>query len=153
MFRNVAARLVTTSQQMMRQPAILRVQPLVATPSRFMAHGHEESDEDFVKRYVAFFSQPNIDGWDIRRGLSKLAADDCVPDPAIMIAALKAIRRVNDYALAIRFLETTEFKTGGAHDTIWPYLLQEISPTLKELGIETPAELGYDKPELALERY
>jgi cytochrome c oxidase subunit 5a len=29
-------------------------------------------------------------------------------------------------------------------------MLQEIGPTLKELGIDTPEELGYDKPELAI---
>lgn len=29
-------------------------------------------------------------------------------------------------------------------------VLQEIKPTLDELGISTPEELGYDKPELAL---
>ena len=29
-------------------------------------------------------------------------------------------------------------------------LPQEIGPTLKELGVSTPEELGYDKPELAL---
>lgn len=28
-------------------------------------------------------------------------------------------------------------------------MLKEISPTLKELGILTPEEMGYDKPELA----
>ena len=28
--------------------------------------------------------------------------------------------------------------------------VQEIRPTLDELGISTPEELGYDKPELAL---
>lgn len=31
---------------------------------------------------------------------------------------------------------------------IYPYLLQEIRPTLDELGILTPEEMGYDKPEL-----
>ena len=29
-------------------------------------------------------------------------------------------------------------------------LFQELKPTLDELGIATPEELGYDKPELAL---
>jgi cytochrome c oxidase subunit 5a len=29
--------------------------------------------------------------------------------------------------------------------------LQEICPTLEELGIDTPEGLGYDKPELALD--
>ena len=29
-------------------------------------------------------------------------------------------------------------------------ILQELRPTLDELGISTPEELGYDKPELGL---
>ena len=29
-------------------------------------------------------------------------------------------------------------------------LSQELAPVMKELGIPSPAELGYDKPELAL---
>nr|ABG81988.1 putative mitochondrial cytochrome c oxidase polypeptide Va [Diaphorina citri] len=151
MFRALASRLATSSSQVLRQTAVSKVKPLTLAPIRSFSHAVEESDEEFVKRYVAFFNQPDIDGWDIRRGLMNLAHDDCVPDPEIIIAALKAIRRVNDYALAIRFLETTEFKTGGSHDKIWPYIVQEITPTLKELGIETPSQLGYDKPELALE--
>jgi len=29
-------------------------------------------------------------------------------------------------------------------------MLTEVGPTLKELGILTPEEMGYDKPELAV---
>ena len=29
-------------------------------------------------------------------------------------------------------------------------MLKEVGPTLKELGILTPEEMGYDKPELAV---
>lgn len=75
---------------------------------------------------------------------------DLVPEPKIIIAALKACRRLNDFALAIRFLEVVKFKGGNYADKIWPYIVQEIRPTLDELGINTPEELGYDKPELAL---
>lgn len=32
-------------------------------------------------------------------------------------------------------------------DTIWPWYLQEIEPTLKELGVPTPEELGILEPE------
>ena len=42
-------------------------------------------------------------------------------------------------------------KCGGRVAEVWPYLVQEIRPTLDELGINTPEELGYDKPELAVE--
>lgn len=68
----------------------------------------------------------------------------------MIIAALKACRRLNDYAMAIRFLESVRIKS-EIDKSIYPYILQEISPTLQELGIDTPEALGYDKPELALD--
>lgn len=74
-----------------------------------------------------------------------------VPEPKILIAALKACRRVNDYALAVRILEAVKDKCGGKVNEIYPYIIQEVRPTLTELGINTPEELGYDKPELALQ--
>jgi len=50
----------------------------------------------------------------------------------------------------VRYLEAVKDKCGPKVGEIWPYVLKEISPTLKELGISTPEEMGYDKPELAL---
>ncbi|EDS40975.1 cytochrome c oxidase polypeptide [Culex quinquefasciatus] len=44
-------------------------------------------------------------------------------------------------------------RCGDQVSTIYPYLLQELRPTLCELGIETIEELGYDKPELAMKHY
>lgn len=76
---------------------------------------------------------------------------DLVPEPKIVCAALRACRRLNDFALAVRFLESIKEKSGPHVKTIYPYILQEIRPTLDELGINTPEELGYDKPELACE--
>jgi len=74
---------------------------------------------------------------------------DLVPEPKIICAALRACRRLNDFALAVRFLESIKDKGGPHAAQIYPYILQEIRPTLDELGINTPEELGYDKPELA----
>lgn len=34
---------------------------------RFMSHEVQETDEEFDARYVAFFSRPDIDGWEIRK--------------------------------------------------------------------------------------
>lgn len=76
---------------------------------------------------------------------------DLVPEPKIICAALRACRRLNDFALAVRFLESVKEKGGPYAKTIYPYILQEIRPVLDELGISTPEELGYDKPELAVE--
>ena len=35
----------------------------------------------------------------------------------------------------------------GSHKNIYPYMLQELRPTLDELNISTPEELGLDKPQ------
>ncbi|XP_053619999.1 cytochrome c oxidase subunit 5A, mitochondrial-like [Plodia interpunctella] len=120
------------------------------TPIR-MAHGQPvESDEEFDCRYEAFFNRCEIDGWEIRKGMTDIHGMDLVPDPKILKAALHACRRVNDYALAVRILEATKDQCGPKVNEIYPYIIQELKPTLTELGIETPEELGYDKPELAL---
>ncbi|KAJ8883262.1 hypothetical protein PR048_015104 [Dryococelus australis] len=109
-----------------------------------------ETDEEFDNRYINYFSRKDIDGWEIRQAMNDLAGMDLVPEPKIIDAALRACRRVNDFALAVRFLEAVKEKCGGKVQEIYPYILQEIRPTLNELGVSTPEELGYDKPELAL---
>lgn len=65
----------------------------------------EETDEEFDARYEAYFNRPDIDEWEIRKAMNDLQGMDLVPEPKIIIAALKACRRLNDYALAVRFLE------------------------------------------------
>merc|ERR1711928_65944 len=118
---------------------------LRGTGARTMSHGPVESDAEFDARYEAYFNRPDIDGWEYRKGFGDLAGLDLVPEPAIVAAALRACRRVNDYSLTTRILEVTHFKAVHNKD-IWPYMVQELRPTLDELGIALPEELGYDKP-------
>jgi len=132
-------------------PFSKNVQPAAATGAvRLMSHEVKETDEEFDARYVAFFSRADIDGWEVRKGMNTLIGMDLVPDPKIISAALRACRRLNDYALTTRWLEAIRFRSNCANKEIYPYVLREIKPTLDELGISTPEELGYDKPELAL---
>lgn len=146
MLRTVSARLANVVRGSMNLSA-----PRLAAVATVRHSSHStESDEEFDARYEAYFNRPNIDGWEVRKAFNDLLGMDLVPEPKLIIAGLKACRRVNDYALAIRWLEGVKDKCGGEVATIYPYLLQEIRPTLNELGIETPEELGYDKPELAL---
>merc|ERR1711915_399551 len=118
--------------------------------TRSMSKVNTETDAEFDARYEAYFSRPSIDGWEVRKAMNDLAGTDLIPEPKIIIAALKACRQVNDIALAIRFIESVQNKCGSNKD-IFPYLMQEVGPTMKELGIPTLQELGYDKPELALQ--
>ncbi|KAK3792860.1 hypothetical protein RRG08_039794 [Elysia crispata] len=146
MFR-IASRLTSSLQQGAKH--YLKTNQAVATAVR-QSHGKVETDEELDNRYIAYFERPNIDGWEIRKAMNDLTGEDLVPEPKIIIAALKACRRLNDFSLAVRYLESVQWKCGNQKDKIWPYIHQEIKPTLDELGILTPEEMGYDKPELAL---
>lgn len=120
-----------------------------AASSRWMS-GSAETDAEFDARYEAYFNRKDIDGWEIRKGMADLGGMDLVPEPAIVAAALRACRRVNDYALTTRILELVKFKAQH-NPEIWPYMMQELKPTMDELGIASLEEMGYDKPELAID--
>uniref|UniRef100_A0A646QIK8 Cytochrome c oxidase subunit 5A, mitochondrial n=1 Tax=Hemiscolopendra marginata TaxID=943146 RepID=A0A646QIK8_9MYRI len=131
--------------------AILQTQGQHISGARCMSKHKQETDEEFDSRYEAYFNRPEIDHWEIRKAMNDLQGMDLVPEPKIVIAALKACRRLNDYALSVRFLEALKDKCGNRVQEIYPYILQEIQPTLSELGISTPEEMGFDKPELHLQ--
>nr|XP_009672146.1 PREDICTED: cytochrome c oxidase subunit 5A, mitochondrial [Struthio camelus australis] len=113
-------------------------------PARCYSHGSQESDEEFDARWVTYFNKPDIDAWELRKGINTLVGYDLVPEPKIIDAALRACRRLNDFASAVRILEAVKDKA-GPHKEIYPYVIQELRPTLSELGISTPEELGLDK--------
>lgn len=115
----------------------------------YAREGIEETDEEFDQRYLNYFNKPDIDGWELRKGINDMQGYDLVPEPKIMIAVLKACRRVNDHSLAVRYLEAVQRKANYKKEIV-DYLMKEIRPTLNELGISTPEEMGYDEPELAL---
>ncbi|KAL3090180.1 hypothetical protein niasHS_006632 [Heterodera schachtii] len=105
--------------------------------------------QKFDQHFIDYLNKPDIDGWEIRKALTELGNFDVVPDPKVVEAALRAIRRVNDFALAIRFLEQIKYKCGGpkSRSIVYPYIIQEVKPVMDELGIPTLEEIGYDEPE------
>ena len=50
-------------------------------------------------------------GFCVKCAILFLQGLDLVPEPRIVIAALKACRRVNDYALAVRYMEAVQVCT------------------------------------------
>uniref|UniRef100_A0A3Q1EU89 Cytochrome c oxidase subunit 5A, mitochondrial n=1 Tax=Acanthochromis polyacanthus TaxID=80966 RepID=A0A3Q1EU89_9TELE len=126
-----------------RRGGLLRTAQILLA-SRCYSHGKQETDEEFDARWVTYFNKPDIDAWELRKGMNTLIGYDLVPEPKILEAALRACRRLNDLASAIRILEAVKDKA-GPHKDIYPYLIQELRPTLNELGISTPEELGIDK--------
>ncbi|WVO13959.1 hypothetical protein L204_101584 [Cryptococcus depauperatus] len=130
--------------------ALLRSRPLVAAPTRPLvfaavryasggAHAHEtESFEAFNTRYETFFKSVS-DLFELQRGLNNAFAYDLVPSTEVIGAALRAARKVNDYATAVRILEGVKEKV--ENNAQYQAYLDELKPTLEELGINTREEL------------
>ncbi|KAM4795800.1 cytochrome c oxidase subunit 5A, mitochondrial-like [Rhinophrynus dorsalis] len=94
----------------------------VAVAARCYSHVKYESDEEFDARWVTYFNKPDIDAWELRKGMNTLIGYDLVPEPKIIDAALRACRRLNDFASAVRILEAVKDKS-GPHKEIYPYQL------------------------------
>ncbi|KAG0294855.1 Cytochrome c oxidase subunit 6 [Linnemannia gamsii] len=101
-------------------------------------HG-EETFEHFTERFVKFFD--NVDDvFELQRGLNNAFGYDLVPSPSVIAAALKASRRVDDYATAVRVFEGLKVKAGS--DALYKQYLDELAPLKTELGVQTKEELG-----------
>ena len=109
--------------------------------TRWSSSKPKESDEAFDARWEAYFNREDIDGWEIRKGMNRLYGHDLVPEPKIVIAALKACRRLDDFAMSVRILEMIRDKACGDKE-IYNYILQQCRGTIDELGCSTPEELG-----------
>ncbi|KAI8384571.1 cytochrome c oxidase subunit VA-domain-containing protein [Radiomyces spectabilis] len=108
---------------------------------RFYSAGHEdESFEAFTERYVKFFDGVE-DLFELQRGLNNAFAYDLVPAPSVIESALKAARRVNDYATAVRVFEGLQAKV--ENNKQYEQYLEELAPLRKELGILTKEEMGF----------
>merc|ERR1712098_714705 len=72
------------------------------------SHG-EESFEEFTARFEKEFDGVQ-DVFELQRNLNNAFAYDLVPSPSVIIAALKAARRVNDFPTAVRVFEGLKSK-------------------------------------------
>ncbi|WP_411025156.1 cytochrome c oxidase subunit Va family protein, partial [Salmonella sp. s54836] len=101
----------------------------------------EEKNEIFDAEWVDYFNDPQIDHWLLRNGFNRLYSYDLVPEPKIIIAVMKACRKMDDFPMALRIIEAVRLKS-KSNPEIFQYIMQEISPTLQELGIPTLEEMG-----------
>jgi cytochrome c oxidase subunit 6, mitochondrial len=97
-----------------------------------------ETYEQFNERYVKFFEGVE-DQFEAQRGLNNAFAHDLVPSGEVIEAALRAARRVNDYALATRVFEGIKFKVENQGQ--YKQYLEALAPVREELGISLKEEL------------
>ncbi|TVY81214.1 Cytochrome c oxidase subunit [Lachnellula suecica] len=79
------------------------------------------------------------DVFELQRNLNNAFAYDLVPSPSVLVAALKAARRVNDYPTAVRIFEGIKAKVEnkGQYDQY----LDELKPLREELGVSLKEDL------------
>ncbi|KAI9225454.1 MAG: COX5A-domain-containing protein [Piptocephalis tieghemiana] len=106
---------------------------------RAYSAGHaEETYEQFTSRYIDFFAGVE-DLYELQRGLNNCFSYDLVPAPEVVDTALRAARRINDFATAVRILEALKLKV--EEPSQYDAYLKALAPTREELGIPTREEL------------
>ena len=93
---------------------------------------------------MTYFKTSDVDAQELRKGKNILAGYDLVPEPKITVAGLWAYLCLNDFASTVHIIEVIKSKA-GPHKEIYPCVIQELRPTLNELGISSPEELGLHK--------
>ncbi|KAK3073293.1 Cytochrome c oxidase subunit 6 [Teratosphaeriaceae sp. CCFEE 6253] len=99
---------------------------------------HEESFEEFTARYEKEFDQVQ-DVFELQRNLNNAFAYDLVPSTAVIIAALRAARRVNDFPTAVRIFEGIRAKVENVSQ--YNEYLAELKTQREEMGVVLKEDL------------
>ncbi|KAH6640926.1 cytochrome c oxidase subunit VA-domain-containing protein [Chaetomium tenue] len=125
------ANLVAARPQPIAARAVLAA-PSFSTSARLRSEHQEETFEEFSARYEKEFDGVQ-DVFELQRNLNNAFAYDLVPSPAVVSAALRAARRVNDFPTAVRIFEGIKAKVENKGQ--YQQYLDELKPLREELGI------------------
>lgn len=115
--------------------------PQLATPLSRAVRFYSSDDlsyEEFSKKFEQEFDDA-YDVYEVQRVLNNVFAYDLVPAPTVLEHALKAARRVNDYATASRVFEALRSKVESKSQ--YDAYLAELHDIREELGITLHEDL------------
>lgn len=95
--------------------------------------------DSFVEQWHSHFKSVD-DDFELERGLNHIFAADWVPSVEVIAEALKASRRLNTFATAVRILEALEEKAYKKEQ--YHAYIRELKPILDEFGIVEKSALG-----------
>eukprot|EP00158_Paraphelidium_tribonemae_P008135 Partr_v1_DN28485_c0_g1_i4_m41364 putative cytoChrome c oxidase subunit len=131
------------------RPALAEGRSLISVTRKMMYSSsstddehREETYEEYTDRYVKFFSTEADDVFELSRGLANAFNTDIVPAPEVLVAAMKCARKLNSYPLASRTMEALKEKLETEDKKVYEQYLTALRPTLEELGVATPEEIG-----------
>jgi cytochrome c oxidase subunit 5a len=126
------SRILTTTLRAATRPTLALAAARPTTQIRLSSSAHsQETFESFSARYTAFFTAAQ-DLFEVQRGLNNCFAHDLVPSPGVIEAALRAARRVDDYATAVRVFEGIKEKVENKEQ--YKAYLEELKGVREELG-------------------
>ncbi|KAM9880182.1 Cytochrome c oxidase subunit 6, mitochondrial [Verticillium dahliae] len=96
------------------------------------------ADHFSTARFEKEFDAVN-DVFELQRNLNNAFAYDLVPSPTVVAAALKAARRVNDFATAVRVFEGVKAKVENKGQ--YEQYLAELKPLREELGLSLKEDI------------
>ncbi|MCJ1328931.1 Cytochrome c oxidase subunit 6 [Thelotrema lepadinum] len=123
-------------------PPCIAANAFSSTSQKLSDHG-EETFEEFTSRFEKEFDGVK-DVFELQRNLNNAFAYDLVPSPSVIIAALKAARRVNDFPTAVRIFEGIKAKTENVQQ--YQDYLEELKPLREELGVNLKEDLYPTQP-------
>ncbi|CBY10034.1 unnamed protein product [Oikopleura dioica] len=97
--------------------------------------------DDVMAAWVEYFDHPDCDYYNYRLGAQHLFSDDLLFDPVVYQAMLYSCRRFNNFPAAMRTLELIRLKCGDRED-VYDWVMQELAPTLEDLGIPTVEDMN-----------
>eukprot|EP00835_Amoeboradix_gromovi_P005841 NODE_596_length_6276_cov_0.384977.p4 type:complete len:125 gc:universal NODE_596_length_6276_cov_0.384977:2610-2236(-) len=113
---------------------------------RSLDHAHKLMELSQPAKYTPYFTQQFKDcdsQFDLIRLLNNAFSHDVVPPKGVIVEALLSCRKLNQYGLALRCLEGLKDKYQfGGNLKNYKQAIEELKPTLTELGIEPVEELG-----------
>ncbi len=112
-------------------------------------HGEEEhttgwndygSVEKYEHKWIPFFREKAYDQFELQRGLNHCFQYDIVPTIPVLIEAIRAARRLNDFATASRVFGALREKCRD--DAEYAGYVIHLDAIKKELSISSPNEFG-----------
>jgi len=95
---------------------------------------------EFSTRWTKFFADEAYDQFELLRGLNNCFSYDIVPPLPVVEAALRAARRLNDFATAVRVFGGIKEKVENKMQ--YETYMEHLADLKAELGVPTPEELG-----------
>ena len=117
----------------------LKFQPILQRNYSALDPADKKDYSAFVDQWHTHFKNVE-DDFELERGLNHIFAADWVPSVEVIAEAIRASRRLNTFATAVRILEGLKDKSYKPEQ--YDAYIRELKPLLDEFGVVEKSALG-----------